>query len=245
MTSPQSPIDYRTTNFSREGNVIKPLLSNSHKRIWDLVNPFQDAREDSGHAETCTYFALQLLSHYQDAEPNIVIPTVICHDAAWDMDPQEFKEAVRTGEADSPSFRLRHQVRGVRRAAEVLDKLNYPKEYISEVLEIISDHDSRFYPPRTINEKIMRDSDFLFRVSKPVVDIYLKDKSAREVYDHIHDNLQTRDKFYLPEATKLSRLEFANTMYHLFPNEAISLLKQEYSKEIDTVVRTGMLKSFS
>jgi HD superfamily phosphodiesterase len=229
------PIDYRRVVFSRKGDIIRPFLSIVHNKIWDNARPYIDSRDDPGHTENCTNFAIELIKKYDDSDPNIVLPAAICHDIGWDINPIEFKDIVNSGKSHSKDFRLRHQVRGVKITSEILNSLDYPKGYTADILEIISDHDTRYFLPRTINEKIMRDSDILFRVTRTMADIYCKNKTPDEIFHLIQGNLDKRDKFYLDYSRNISRIEFVNTIYSLDRNYTNDSINKEYKKELELI----------
>ena len=57
-------------------------------KIWELALPYQDKREDSGHAATSLQYA-QKLVELENADEDVVIPAVILHDVGWSQLPEK------------------------------------------------------------------------------------------------------------------------------------------------------------
>ena len=47
-------------------------------KIWDMALPYQDKRDDKGHARIVTEYAIKLCS-IENAEDKIVVPAAILH----------------------------------------------------------------------------------------------------------------------------------------------------------------------
>ena len=58
--------------------------------------------------------------------------------------------------------RLLHESEGVRLSREVLEKTGWPEAVIVAVCDIIDGHDTRPYP-RSLNDRLVRDADKLWR----------------------------------------------------------------------------------
>ena len=58
------------------------VLGEVHKKIWELAFPYQDKRNDEGHAECVVSYAQKLLLA-EKADSNVVIPAAILHDIGW------------------------------------------------------------------------------------------------------------------------------------------------------------------
>jgi len=182
------PIDYEKWDFSGQGKNIMGSLNGSERRIWKAALALQDKRNDTGHAEVATYFALKLLERVS-SEREIVIPSIILHDIGYDIDPQEFRDAfLAEPETEEDKkiikdrqirIRLEHQIRGCVLAYDILNKMSFPREYVGEILRINADHDTHFYES-TQDGKVVQDADVLWRVTKPCIDAYLSDKSLDE-----------------------------------------------------------------
>jgi HD superfamily phosphodiesterase len=136
-------------------------------QIWELALPFQDKRDDSGHAATSLNYARQLLE-LENGNEDVIIPAIILHDVGWSQLVKERRMLIfdkDTSKEVKRDVQLEHQNEGTKLADEILRKANYPKELIKEILEIISEHDTRegFISQ---NEGLVRDADKLWRTSK-------------------------------------------------------------------------------
>ena len=52
------------------------------EKIWELALPYQDKRDDSGHAATSLKYALQLVE-LENGDEDVIIPAIILHDVGW------------------------------------------------------------------------------------------------------------------------------------------------------------------
>jgi HD superfamily phosphodiesterase len=135
-------------------------------RIWELALPYQDKRDDSGHAITSTKYAGMLVV-LENGDENVILPAIILHDIGWSQLVKERRMLIFDKDASKEVKRevqLEHQKEGVRLAGEILRQANYPAELVPEILEIISQHDTRegFISK---NEGLVRDADKLWRTS--------------------------------------------------------------------------------
>ena len=58
------------------------------KDIWDLSLPYQDKRDDEGHAKITLFFAQKLLKTHKGDE-DVIIPAIILHDIGWSKIPRK------------------------------------------------------------------------------------------------------------------------------------------------------------
>ena len=135
-------------------------------KIWELALPYQDKRDDAGHAETSLKYALKLVE-LEKGHDDVVIPAVILHDVGWSQLPEKRRMKVFDSGAREEERRevvYEHQIEGVKLALKILREVNYPPEPTDEILDIISQHDTRkgFISK---NEGIVRDADKLWRTS--------------------------------------------------------------------------------
>jgi HD superfamily phosphodiesterase len=135
-------------------------------QIWELALPYQDQRDDSGHAITSLKYARQL-AEQEGGEADIIIPAIILHDVGWSQLVKERRMLIFDKDSSKEVKRevqLEHEKESARLAGEILHKLNYPEEKIKEIQEIVSQHDTREgFISR--NEGLVRDSDKLWRTS--------------------------------------------------------------------------------
>jgi hypothetical protein len=136
-------------------------------KIWELALPYQDKRDDPGHAEVALRYATELVT-LEKGNEDVVIPAIILHDVGYSQLPKERRLSVFNAGArdeDRRSVVFEHQIESIKLAAKILRKVNYPEDLTDEILEIISQHDTRegFISK---NEGLVRDADKLWRTSK-------------------------------------------------------------------------------
>ena len=120
-------------------------MKNVFERIRRAALPFQDKRDDEGHAETVVEFA-EILCKLANTDRDIVIPAAILHDIGWSRVPKE--EALKIFPKDIPEeekmrIKKMHEKEGALLARQILSKENYDAKKIGEILGIVSGHDTR------------------------------------------------------------------------------------------------------
>ena len=136
-------------------------------KIWELALPYQDKRDDAGHAEVSLRYAVELVAR-ENGNEDVVIPAIILHDIGYSQLPKERRLAVfnmGARDEDRRAAVFEHQVESVKLAVKILRKVDYPADLTDEILDIISQHDTRdgFISK---NEGLVRDADKLWRTSK-------------------------------------------------------------------------------
>ena len=205
-----NPLDYSRFNLNGDGsNIFKSLLP-IERKIWDFALPFQDKRNDEGHAEIVTYFALKL-NDILRGNRKITIPAAILHDVGWSqLSKTELKQFYLPNwkEFDS-QLRKRHQEQGVKLAGKLLNEINYPKKHYKEILDIISEHDTRkgFL---SLNDGIVRDADKLWRFIVPHWKMAIRERSEspKTIYDAIKGYFSKKGFFYSNQAKEIAKIEF-------------------------------------
>jgi len=176
-------------------------------KIWELALPYQDKREDVGHAETSLKYACKLVT-LENGNEDVVLPAIILHDVGWSQLPEERRLIIFDREAkeeDKREVQLEHQIEGVKLAIKILRKVNYPPELTDEILEIISQHDTRkgFISK---NEGIVRDADKLWRTSKEgftVSEARAKKREAQR-FKLLEEGLNKAHYFYSETARQMA-----------------------------------------
>jgi len=210
-------IDYSHWNLNGKGNNILTQLTPHEIQVWQKALPFQDKRNDKGHAEFVTYFAVNLLK-YVKAERGIVVPAAILHDIGWSqMSKEEIAQFYLPNWRDfEPQLRKRHQEEGVNLAGKILDGVNYPQEFIPKILEIISQHDTR---QGFLNSEdgIARDADKIWVFSLPCCRLAIRKKRNfnKSIYDQLSEWLSQKGFFYLDISRETAKIEFQNTLNNL------------------------------
>ena len=203
---------------------MKYQINTKYKQIWKEAFQYQDTRNDKGHAFIVTTYAQDICS-IEKTNPDVVIPAAILHDIGWSRIPYEDRMLVFAYDVDKEKMlkiRLQHQEESVKIAREILKKLNYPNQYIAEILEIISQHDTRsgFISP---NEGAMRDADKLWRFD----DYGFLNDNQNGGYDFetdikaLENKLEIRDFLYFESSKKRA-------------HEMLNQLKSKYLDAMDT-----------
>jgi len=139
--------------------------------IWNFALPYQDQRDDPGHAEVALHFA-QLLVRYEKGDRDIILPAIILHDVGYSRIPKERRMKIfdrKAKRVERLGVQYEHQIEGVLLARKILEQVNYPPDKVGEILQIISQHDTRkgFISK---NEGLTRDADKLWRYSKRCIE---------------------------------------------------------------------------
>jgi HD superfamily phosphodiesterase len=191
------------------------------EKIWELALPYQDQRDDPGHAEVSLGFARELVK-LENGNEDVIIPAIILHDVGWSQLVKERRMLIfdkDTNDEDKKVLQLEHEREGVRIAREILQIVNYPEELIPEILEIISGHDTRKgFISR--NEGLTRDADKLWRTSQRAFAAGQARRKARgesskgnEPEDEKHrkkmeEDLTKPDYFYSDTARRMAIRDF-------------------------------------
>jgi HD superfamily phosphohydrolase YqeK len=170
-----------------------------YERIWALAKPYLNTRKNDIHTEMATRYAYLLLDK-EKGDEEIVIPAIILHDVGWKKVPEELHLKAFGPKATMPKVRRVHEVEGVKIAREILEKINYGQEKIKEILKIIEGHDSR-EEPVSLNDKVVKDADKLWRYSKEGFQI------NRKRYEHTFEQYMERlrshlNKWFITESGK-------------------------------------------
>lgn len=223
------PINYDSWDFSGRGKNIVDFLNSVEKNIWERALPFQDKRNDTGHAEFVTHFALKLLNFHPNTEREIIVPTAILHDIGWSqMSETELKLFYdKNMERYEPILRARHQEQGIIKAREILERSNYDPNDVSDILEIynskditnileiISEHDTR-KDFLNKNDGVVRDADKLWRYTLPHLELGLRERNLNpdEFAQFLTSNINKEGFFYSPVSKEIAEIELKNALAH-------------------------------
>jgi hypothetical protein len=211
------------------------------KKIWELALPYQDKRDDPGHAEVTLRYARELVA-IEKGDEDIVIPAIILHDVGYSQLPKERRISMfspETRNEDRMAIVFEHQIESIKLASKILRQVNYPAEMNDEILEIISQHDTRkgFISK---NEGLVRDADKLWRTSKEGTEVSEVREKAREGdrFNRIEAGIKKPDYFYSETARQMALAEVKTRM------GLNSAIKPEGSAEItDEEMRQMISKS--
>jgi hypothetical protein len=183
-------------------------LETLYDKIYNKAEVYWDTRRNDIHLPLAYDFAKQLLAHYPEADEAVVLPAILLHDVGWKMVPEEKQlNAFGPKATDKASNRL-HEVEGVRIASEILASLNYDPTKTEEILTIIDGHDSRL-EALSLNDKLVKDADKLWRFSPTGVDIdHRRFGIELAAYlDYLSHKIE--EWMFTPEAREMAQAELA------------------------------------
>ena len=134
--------------------------------LFRLAEPYLIVRNDLLHTQIAHQYSLRLLST-EGGDRRIVEPAIILHDVGWSkLPPEQIKMAfgVRAGGEEADRLNRIHEVEGAVIAGRLLQGLDYDPILIEQIALMIGRHDSGD-PPESLEEKILKDSDKLWRFS--------------------------------------------------------------------------------
>ncbi len=179
-------------------------MKEEFKKIWEIALPYQDKRDDKGHARIVTEYAIKLCET-ESVNDMIIVPAAILHDIGWSQLPKEDWQVIfdpnKTPEMEY-AVRIKHQDEGVKLAEKILNEAGYSPNFFKPILEIISQHDTRkkFFSDE---DGAMRDADKLWRYSKTGFEADLKRNNF--TFDFLYDKMMKRideKNFFFFESAK-------------------------------------------
>lgn len=218
------PINYNTWNFDGSGSNLKGLINLKEEKIWGVALPLLDKRDDLGHTEIVTLFALKLIGFFPNVNRGVVVPAAILHDIGWSKmtdtelklfyitdDDGEGKEIWRRYE---PVLRARHQELGADLARKILRENKFTKEDLTHICKIIFEHDTRkgFYSPE---DGIVRSADKLYRFTYPHLGQAIRNRKTWTIkkLDELMDTWMNEEGyFWNDEIRKIARIEKQNSL---------------------------------
>jgi len=182
--------------------------------IYEKAKPYLTTRCNDVHIELSYDFTKRLLNHYPQADEDIVLPAILLHDVGWKMVPENEQTGAFGPDVKNHEVQRFHEMEGVRIAGQILKELNYPEDKIHEILNIIDGHDTRV-EAFSLNDKIVKDADKLWRFTPTGVDIdYARFGIERLSYvSYLED--RTKDWFFTSAAQQMASEAIAITRSQL------------------------------
>ncbi|HMB30921.1 MAG TPA: HD domain-containing protein [Desulfohalobiaceae bacterium] len=144
-------------------------MKEPYSTLYNLAEPFLQTRNNDIHTQI-SYSYAKIICHKENGDPSIVYPGIILHDTGWSKIPEYLHtKAYGPGNRDRKLNRI-HEIEGAKIAESLLQKIDYPKQMINEIVTIIEGHDSR-QNSISLNDAIVKDADKLWRYSKTGMDI--------------------------------------------------------------------------
>lgn len=187
------------------------FMKEKFKKIWEMAIPFQDKRDDNGHAEIVTNYAIQLCK-LEKIKDDIVVPAAILHDIGWSCLTKKERflifDPCLTPEAER-KIRIKHEEKSAKLAKKILNQVKYPLDLMGNIVEIISKHDTRknFLSKE---DGLVRDADKLWMYTKIGLeaDIRRRGLTFDELYNYLKKQIDKKYFFYSESAKKIARKEF-------------------------------------
>jgi len=180
------------------------------EKIREAAEPYQDKRDDDGHARVTLKYAQQLVET-EGGNEDVVIPAIILHDIGYSQIPRERRMLIFDKNAtpeQRKEIQFEHQRESVRLGGEILKQLEYPEELNPQILEIVSQHDTRkgFISK---DEGLVRDADKLWRFSKESFSVNKNPDGAdmEERCNRLEKDLENPDFIYSESARIIAREE--------------------------------------
>ena len=137
------------------------------KDLFALAEPYLKTRGDLLHTRVAHEYSL-LLMEKEGGDKRIVEPAVILHDVGWSrLKPGEINVAygVRAKGERAKNLNRIHELEGANIARALLHETKYDPALTDRIGAIIERHDSG-KEPDSMEEKVVKDSDRLWRFSK-------------------------------------------------------------------------------
>lgn len=139
--------------------------------VWRAAEPYLRARKNDIHIPLSFAWCDRLLDQVAGADADVCLLAILLHDIGWwaiDMDTI-LAQGFRSPDPLHSDVRYRHEVEGVRLAGPVLAACGWDA-LAPQVLAIIDGHDTRD-APRSLNDRVVRDADKLWRYEPAAVAI--------------------------------------------------------------------------
>lgn len=176
--------------------------------LFAIVRPYLTVRLNQEHTEISYAFACELQEKL-GGDQQIIFPAIILHDAGWSaLSPDLIQKAF--GPKGDPEINRIHEVEGKKIAAELLQQISLSEAARREICRIIESHDSG-NNPRTLEEKIIKDADKLFRFSPRgfAIDVERFNVDAK-IYWHYLDKIKEQ-WFFTPAGKEIAARELSKT----------------------------------
>jgi|GEM_PF-704016 len=172
--------------------------------LFDLARPYLTVRLNQEHTEICYLFARELQEKLGGSK-EIIFPAIILHDVGWSAVLQELLPKA-FGPKSDPGINRIHEIEGAKIAAVLLQQVPLDDAVRQEICRIIESHDSGSNP-HTLEEKIVKDADKLFRFSSRgfAIDVERFNVDAGE-YWHFLDRVKEQ-WFFTPVGKEIAGRE--------------------------------------
>ena len=176
-----------------------------YQKIYKRAKPFLRTRKNVIHTKIVLQYAFKLLKE-ERGDDKIVIPGVLLHDVGWKAVPEPLQLTAFGPKACNPRWVKVHELEGAKIARNILEQLHYSPKNTKEICDIVRGHDSRKRAV-SLNDRIVKDSDKLFRHSRIGVSIDSdRFRMTKKAYIRYLEG-KIDQWFFLPASRKLAREE--------------------------------------
>ncbi len=180
-------------------------MSDILHQIFEKAKPWLDTRENELHTRVAFQCALRIMEHEQ-GNPDIVLPAITLHDIGWKLIPAELHLKAFGPNENDEELKRRHEIEGAAMAREILEELQYDPALTTEIVSIITEHDTRL-EPISDSDAIVKDADKLWRYSPEALVIDPK-RFQVKTWSHVAWLERRIDEWFLTDtAKKLARHE--------------------------------------
>ncbi len=107
---------------------IKTQPDSGYGEIYRQAEPYLDTRRNDVHVSLSYDFARRLLTHYPNADEEIVLPAIVLHDVGWKMVPEQKQLSAFGPKVKDKKTQRIHETEGVKIAEKILTRLNYDQK---------------------------------------------------------------------------------------------------------------------
>ena len=153
-------------------------------------------RDNDVHTLYSYAIARALLDLIPTADPEVVLPSILLHDAGWSQVPADDVLAAIAPGGGRPDLVLMHEKEGAAIARRVLRALGRDGDVVDAVAAIVDGHDSR-REAISLDDAVVKDADKLWRLTPHGLDTVMdwfgltRDEAHRLVASRVHDHLLT------------------------------------------------------
>lgn len=182
-------------------------MSKELNKIWKLATPYLKAgvRKDFFLHTQVVVKAMKLILKKEKGDVGLLFPAAILHDTGWSRVPEYLQK--NNNKRDQIKALKLHIKYAAPIIKEILTKLEYNKNNIREIVEIVKSH--KFKNPKDINKKILIDADNLSDAFRKQFENDLI--SYNQTRDKLY-NYRKNNKFYTKTAEKIFRKELSKRL---------------------------------
>jgi len=186
------------------------------QELYLRAEPCLKMRNDSIHTRVAHSYALLLLQK-EGGDRCIVEPAIILHDVGWSaLKPDDIETAygARATGTKARALNRIHEIRGAGIAAEILAGLGCDAITTGKIVKIIERHDSGKNPD-TMEEKLVKDADKLWRFSKIGYPYELQRQATTHAARHAFLSKKIDNWFFTRTAKALAEKELEERVKEL------------------------------